>query len=116
MGSSAKVSSLTDSVLGRGWRSDKLSYQRGKQEVGARVEEIEKEVSLSGGDGRYLTNVAKRCRNYVVSKNNGSVGRLVKVAIAVFGAGVDFGLPASAERSLVRATPPKHMQPGTVSA
>lgn len=104
MGSSAKVSSLTDSVLGRGWRSDKLSYQRGKQEVGARVEEIEKEVSLSGGDGRYLTNVAKRCRNYVVSKNNGSVGRLVKVAIAVFGAGVDFGLPASAERSLVRAT------------
>lgn len=78
MGSSAKVSSLTDSVLGRGWRSDKLSYQRGNQEVGARVEEIdEKEVSLSGGDGRYLTKVAKRCRNYVVSKNNGSVGRLV---------------------------------------
>ena len=97
------------------WRSDKLSYQRGNQEVGARVEEIEKEVSLSGGDGRYLTNVAKRCRNYVVSKNNGSVGRLSS-AIAVFGAGVDFGLPASAERSLVRATPPKHMQPGTVSA
>ena len=62
MGSSAKVSSLTDSVLGRGWRSDKLSYQRGKQEGGARVEEImEKEGDYCcclGGIGRYLTNVA----------------------------------------------------------
>jgi len=46
MGSSAKVSSLTDSVLGRGWRSDKLSYQRGNQEVGARVEEI---IEKEGG-------------------------------------------------------------------
>ena len=37
--------------------------------------------------------------------SEGSVAMLAMLAVS--GAGVDFGLPASAERSLVRATPPK---------